>query len=151
MKPYSLHTPYCGSIVRLSTHVTVISNIQLQLVLWAYSVQTKSMSLCMHELMIRGWYLSSLYSQLLQQCRPCDVAIMYRIRQPLSYLYNLASYTVQLLLFKNSCCFTSLPSFHKNVHGYQFLQAFIILTCKNLPKNFRGCEAIHGKPECFPP
>ena len=37
----------------------------------------------------------------------------------------------------------------KNVHSYQLLQAFIVFTCKSLPKNFCSCEAIHEKCESF--
>ena len=35
----------------------------------------------------------------------------------------------------------------KNVHNYHLLQAFIVFTCKNLPKSFHGCESI-GKRTC---
>ena len=30
----------------------------------------------------------------------------------------------------------SLPSFHKNDHGYKLLQAFKAFTCRNSPKTF---------------
>ena len=39
----------------------------------------------------------------------------------------------------------------KNVRGYQLLQAFIVFTCKKLPKNFRSCKAIREERECFSP
>ena len=45
-----------------------------------------------------------------------------------------------------------LSLFHisqESVHGYQFLQALIVFTCKNLLKNFRGCEVIHKKGKIF--
>ena len=45
----------------------------------------------------------------------------------------------------------SLPSFPKNVCGYQLLQAFIVFTCKNSPKNFCWCKVIHEKCESFSP
>ena len=57
--------------------------------------------------------------------------------------------TVFCLIFavKNFRCSTSLPSFLKNVCGYQFLQAFIVFMCKTLPKNFCHCEVICEKHE----
>ena len=38
----------------------------------------------------------------------------------------------------------------KNFHGYQLLQAFIVFTYKNSPKNFCGCKVIHGKHKFSP-
>ena len=42
-----------------------------------------------------------------------------------------------LFVLKNFCSSTSLPSFPKNVRGYQLLQAFIVFTCKICQKLLR--------------
>ena len=59
-----------------------------------------------------------------------------------SVSYDHIPYIHNCLLFvvKRFCCFTTLPSFLKNLHSYQLLQAFIVLTCKSLPKNFHSCK-----------
>ena len=56
-------------------------------------------------------------------------------------LYNSISWKYCILLaisftVKYSSCFTSTFIPWKNIHGYKLLQAFIVFTCENLPKNF---------------
>ena len=34
-------------------------------------------------------------------------------------------------------------------HGYQLLQAFLVFTWKNSPKNFCGCKVIHENMKFF--
>ena len=53
--------------------------------------------------------------------------------------------TIHCLFFmvKNFCCFTSLHSFLKNVHGYQLIYiSLVVFTCKKLPEYFHDCKAV---------
>ena len=56
---------------------------------------------------------------------------------------NIANYCIFLIIQSEKLLlfhiFTFIP---QKGRGYQFIQAFIVITCKNLPKNFHGCEAI---------